>query len=48
MKKLINLIFADKNEAQNEQQLEWSFERNGWEASARRYNARHGIKRDAV
>ena len=47
MKKLINLIFTEKHE-QQEQQPQWTFEHNGWEASAKHYNAQHGLRRNKV
>lgn len=44
MKKLINLIFAEKQQEPASQPEPWSFERNGWESSAKLYNKAHGLK----
>lgn len=46
MKKLFTKIFETKSE--KPQQEKWSFERNGWKESARRYNLAHGLPEDAI
>ena len=47
MKKLINWIFAKPNK-QEELQQTWTFEHNGWEASAKAYNHTHNIHNSLI
>lgn len=47
MKKLINWIFA-KPKKQTEPQQAWTFEYNGWEASAKAYNQTHNIHNSLI
>ncbi|WP_168739667.1 hypothetical protein [Streptococcus mutans] len=46
MKKLFSKIFDTKEVQQK--QPKWSFERNGWKESARRYNLAHGLPEDVI
>lgn len=43
--KLFNWIFAKK---QTEPQQTWTFEHNGWEASAKAYNQAHNIHNSLI
>lgn len=45
--KLINWIFA-KPKKQQELQQTWTFEHNGWEASAKDYNQIHNIRNGLI